>query len=628
MIEVEPTVNSPHGGDAIQGIKVLQVHIRLLGHLDVLVDGESLDVRGLRRQAILAALALNAGGPISSDQLIDVVWPGNPPATAINTLQSHISYLRRMIRVPGVILASSSGYTFDPAKVSSDLRLAEELIGEAGRERTVEDRAALLATALEMWRGRPLSYLRSLPWFCERAQSIDQAHHSAAKAAAEARLALGDHAALVPILLEMVTAHPFDEDLAAQLIIALYRAGRQAEALEVFRRTRDTLSEELGIDPGHNLRELERAVLSQSPTLNLPASRPTGSCADRSAQPVTQLPAANTVTLGRQRELARLSDLATRSRRRSTQVRGATRPIVLAGLPGVGKTTLALRWAHNATGHFPDGQLYVNLWDDRPRSPEDALTQLLSALGVTGDQLPVGVASMSGLYRSLLVGRRMLILLDDAQSADQIRPLIPCATDCLVLITSRSDLTSLVVTDGAELLHVEPLRSAHGLALLELRLGDSTTERAKAAAERIVEACGGLPLALAIAAGRTQSLGADLTATVAHTQSSGDLLSFLNGGDLATDLRSVFERTFMALNARSLRLLQLLSARTSGSFTLCDAAAISQSPDREAFAMVCELAEMNLVQSTKVADVYDIHPIVRVCACELQSGVTDSRFVA
>ncbi len=262
------------------------VLVRLLGPVDVVAGDAVLPVSGLRRKAVAAVLALRAGDVVDAGRLVDAVWDGRPPATATNTLQSHMSYLRRLLGVPGAIVARPPGYVLTSGAVDTDVRRAETLVERGRRAADPAARAATLTAALELWRGRPLEDVAELSWFKEQAARLERLRHGARRGLAEARLALGEHAELVPELEGLVEPHPYDEDLHGLLMVALYRSGRQTDALAVYRRLRDRLLDELGIDPTLPLRELETAILRQDPSLDLLAPGPVVASGERRAEGV------------------------------------------------------------------------------------------------------------------------------------------------------------------------------------------------------------------------------------------------------------------------------------------------------------------------------------------------------
>ena len=300
----------------------MSVQVRLLGPVDVIVDGVELPLPGLRRKAVLARLAARPGEVVGVDRLIDAVWDGDPPATAVNALQSHVSYLRRVLGDQDAVRAQAPGYVLTVP--GTDLREAERLIEEGRSARGPRERLAALERALALWRGQPLADVRELSWFAAEAERLERMRRAAEQAAIECRLALGRHTALVPELMELTARHPFDEDLHGQLMIALYRGGRQADALAVLHGLRERLREELGIDPGGPLRDLEAAILRQDPGLDLApvpearAGRP----------PVAAL-------------VERAEETALIDRTLDEAVRGGTgRVLLLEGPAGIGKTSL------------------------------------------------------------------------------------------------------------------------------------------------------------------------------------------------------------------------------------------------------------------------------------------------
>jgi DNA-binding SARP family transcriptional activator len=309
------------------------VRVRLLGPVDVTVEGAARSVAGTRRQAVLAALALAPGHVVSTDRLADLVWGDAAPPTAANTLQSHVSYLRRLLGGRAAILARPPGYLLDLGAEATDVAAAERLIGQAERSADPARRAGLLSEAVALWRGPPLA---DLPGFEREAQRLDQLLLRARRQLVDVRLELGEHAALLGELTELSRQYPLDEEVAGRLMLALYRAGRQADALDAYRRLRGTLREDLGIDPGPAVRDLESAILRQDPALELPA-------VPASAEVPAQLPLAVAAFTGRARELAALDRLM-------DEAGQSVAIAAVSGTAGVGKTALAVRWAHRAAG--------------------------------------------------------------------------------------------------------------------------------------------------------------------------------------------------------------------------------------------------------------------------------------
>jgi DNA-binding SARP family transcriptional activator len=358
----------------------VHVQVRLLGPVDVTIDGTPQPVVGLRRKAVLAALALQPARIVSTDRIIDLVWGEAAPATATNTLQSHISYLRRVLGERTAIVARAPGYVLDLGDEATDVATVERLIRQADQSADPGEAASHLQAAAALWRGPPLADLAGLAGFDRQAQRLEHLLVRARRALIDVRLALGQHAALVPELMELSRQQPLDEHIHGQLMLVLYRAGRQAEALETYQRLRRTLKDDLGIDPGQAVRDLESAILRQDPALELAAPQPS-----RAVAGPAQLPLAVASFTGRARELAVLNSLLPIEGEASPAVPPAVVISVLSGTAGVGKTALAVRWAHQVAPHYPDGQLYVNLRGFDPAGPvvdpADALRGFLAAFG-------------------------------------------------------------------------------------------------------------------------------------------------------------------------------------------------------------------------------------------------------
>jgi len=605
------------------------VQVRLLGPVDVTVDGTPRQVVGLRRRAVLAALALQPGRVVSTQRLIDLVWGESAPATATNTLQSHISALRRLLGAGAAIHARSPGYLLDIGGDATDVAAAERLIHEAGETADPGMAAARLQSATALWRGPPLSGLDDLPGFGRQAQRLERLLRSARQSLVDLLLGQGRHAEVIPELTELSRQEPLDEQVHAQLMLALYRAGRQAEALETYRRLRRTLGDDLGIDPGQAVRDLQSAILRQDPvldppTLELPTLGLRAPAAPGVAVPA-QLPLAVAAFAGRAREIAWLDGLlagAQSTREAPTVVISA-----VSGTAGVGKTALAVRWAHRVAAEFPDGQLYVNLRGFDPAGPmldpAEALRGFLTALGTPAERIPAGQAAQAGLYRSLLAGKRVLVLLDNARDVEQVRPLLPGSPGCLVLVTSRDQLTSLMVLEGARTLTLDLLSADESRDLVVRRLGASRAEAEPEAVGEIVARCAGLPLALSIACARAAAYpDFPLDKLAGELRDAAGPLDPFEGGDLATDLRAVFSWSYRRLDPPTARLFRLLSLHPGPEITASAAASLAGLPTAATRPLLAALAEAHLLTERTVRR-FSFHDLLRAYAGELAEQVDD-----
>ncbi|WP_433126310.1 BTAD domain-containing putative transcriptional regulator [Micromonospora sp. CA-240977] len=577
------------------------VRVRLLGPVEVVVADGPQAVNGLRRKAILATLALHAGRVVSTDRLIEVVWGEHLPATAANTLQRHVSYLRGVLGEPGSIVARPPGYVLDTGPESTDVQAAERLLDLARRSSDPNEQVNHLTAAVALWRGPPLADVGGSAWLEEQAEHLARLRLEAERALAEARLSVGEHARLVPGLERLVRQHPFDEHLHAQLMLALYRDGRQGEAVATYRRLRDTLRENLGIDPSPRLRDLECAILRQDSTIAAPAP-----VTPAPASVAAQLPPGIPTFIGREAELVALDALVERG--------GAA---VVSGTAGVGKTALAVHWAHRAAQRFPDGQLYVNLrgFDPgaTPTEPARALHGFLEALGVPAARMPSDPDLMVSLYRTTVAGRRLLVVLDNARDAEQVRPLLPGSPDCLTIVTSRDQLNPLVVTESAQPVLLDLLSPGEARDMLVRRLGEGQVDAEPAAADHIADRCARLPIALAIVAARAAT---NRHVTLGVIAGELDDLDAFHGGDEATDVRAVFSWSCRTLSPAALRLFRLLSLHPGPDVSAPAVASLAGGTPQSTGPLLTELSRANLLTEHTYGR-YGFHDLLRAYAAGL-----------
>ncbi|MFI6096274.1 BTAD domain-containing putative transcriptional regulator [Lentzea sp. NPDC051213] len=458
--------------------------MRLLGPLEVWRDDHQEPLGGVKQRALLAHLALHANTGVSLDQLVEALWPVSRPRSVIANVRTYVWQLRQLLDAH--LRTHGTGYVLTLEAHELDALLFQALVAEArSRPETALD---ALRRAESLWRGRPLADLPDHDAWAPAIARLDEAR----LAATEQRLALqveqGDSAA-IPEMRALLAEHPYRESVCGRLMVALHRDNRRAEALQVYADMRERLDGELGLEPGPVLRDAHLAVLRDEPA-PVTAAR---------AEPIRQLPPAVSDFCGRTTETATLAAALMRGSV-SAPVAGITGP------PGVGKSTLAIRVAHQVGDHFPDGQLYVDLGGtaEHPREPGEVLTELLHALGVTGAGLPSGVTARAALYRSRLAGRRVLVLLDDAASVSQVVPLLPAEAGCAVLVTSRRRLSEL---PGACQVEVPPFHPDEAAALLAGIAGEDRVSAQPGEAAAIALACGHLPLAIRVAGARLAGRG-------------------------------------------------------------------------------------------------------------------------
>src|ERR1700722_4737306 len=500
------------------------LRVALLGPVRAWRGETELELGAPQRRAVLGLLAARANQAVSRDELIDGIWGDQLPARSVNELHADVSRLRaaldpgRAHRAGGqVLMASGRGYLLRLAPGQLDAELFAGRLAAARASRRAGDlvaAAASLESALRLWQGVALGGIPG-PWAEIVRTGLGDQRLTATEEHIELLLELGRPAEAGGPLPELVRARPPRERFSGQLMLALYRCGRQAEALTAFADARRVLVRELGIEPGQELRALHARILAADPGLDAPVAPVTAAAgAGRPAavrdRPVpAQLPADVAAFTGRDAELAALDLLLAGVAGTAGAVGqpglgdGAAVPIaVLAGTAGVGKTALAVRWARRAAAAFPDGQLYVNLrgYDPgAPVPPGDALAGILRALGLAGEDIPAGEDERAAAYRSLLDGRRMLVVLDNAASVEQARPLLPGSPSCLVVVTSRDSLAGLVGRHGAGRLASDMLPAADAFGLLRTLIGDRVDAEPDAAAELAAQ-CARLPLALRVAA--------------------------------------------------------------------------------------------------------------------------------
>ncbi|WP_037700469.1 AfsR/SARP family transcriptional regulator, partial [Streptomyces scabiei] len=711
----------------------------VLGPLRVRRGEEELDLGFPQQRALLALLVVRAGRPVPSGEIVDVLWPERAPASARNVVRRYAGSLRRLLepglppRAPGRrLLRRAGGYVLEAGEDEVDLLRFRELT-KRGKRAAATGRSEVASRhfvdALSEWRGPVAMGIPAAVREHAVFSAVERELVGTARMAADAALLCGTAEQVLPRLRQALELDPLDESLHAALVMALAASGLQAEALAAYERVRRLLAEELGVAPGAELAAAHTRVLRQDwgptgphtapgsvaarsagqpgssshtprPGPPVPTTaRPAGAAEPPSCTPppgpgsaaarLTRLPPDPPVFLGRRSELARLAeitDVAAVSAGPTPNTRAlspdAPATVLISGMPGIGKTALAVHWAHRIAGRFPDGRLHLGLRGFDPvRAPLDAaaaLRGMLAALGVPPARMPHCTDSLAGLYRSLLAGRRLLVVLDDAADTEQVRPLLPASPGCLTLVTSRNALSGLIAS-GARPLRLDLPSAADARATLAAHTGHDRLAAEPEATDEIVALCGRLPLALAIVATRAAARpNLPLTAVAAELRHSGNSLAAFTAtgatpntltgpattgttpntptgpattkgtphaqtapdntrgtpthpaeapvtpADLtptteSPDLRAAFARSYRRLPSESARLFRLLSLHPGPEFAPDTAAALAGLPARRARLLLDELADAHLL-TEHAPGRYAQHDLLRVFAAELAAA--------
>ncbi|MEU2395996.1 BTAD domain-containing putative transcriptional regulator [Streptomyces sp. NPDC007369] len=556
-------------------------------------------VGGARQRTILALLLLSPGRIVPVDTLVDVVWNGRPPATARTQVAIVIAALRKALKAEGVadeiIVTSHPGYLLRTDGHELDAVTFAALVSAAEtavREQRMREAARAYADALGLWRGPALAGV-SGQLVEDEAARWEEIRLNTYEAMTDVQLELGEHQLLLPQLASTVREHPLRERARRHLMLAQYRSGRRAEAMETFRETRRLFIDELGMEPGPELQELHDAILRDDPALTpAPAAPAPAARADaggpgpgtgagdtpgggRGAIVPSELPPDVPGFAGRDEELAALDSLV--------DVRGQgghTAPTVglITGVAGVGKTGLAVRWAHRVAERFPDGRLFADLrgYDEHhaPTAASDILGRFLRSLGVESDDVPNRLEDLTALYRSVLADRRILLVLDNVQTFAQIRPLLPGSGGCTVLVTSREQLEQLITWPQSARVHLGLLPEDRAVELLGRIVGEARIAAAPQEALRLVDLCDRLPLALRIAAARLASKPHwSVRHLVARLSDERRRLDELSQGE--SQVRASFALSYRYLHKDAARLYRYLGLLGVPDFTAWVGAALT-----------------------------------------------------
>jgi len=602
-----------------------EIRIRLLGEVVAELAGESVELGHNRQRCVLAALLVEPGRPVPVDALLDRAWGDRLPRHPRPALYGCVSRLRRALAGGGAALVQRHGaYLVEVDPLAVDLYRFDRLVERARAAAGDRCRFERLQEALGLWTGAAFGELDT-PWLRAVREDLHRRRRTAEQCRDELALRLGRHAETVDGLLGRADRDPFDERLAGLALLALYRCGRPAEALARYERLRRRLAAELGAEPGADLRRLHTRMLRADPALGPPApavhvgpqrsaSGPARPAAGRVVP--RRLPARPSAFTGRSPQLAELTAaLAPQD--------GAATPeaaiVAIGGIGGIGKTWLALHWAHGHRHRFPDGQLYVDLrgFDPggEPVEPAAAIRSFLAALGVAGHGLPADPEDRAALFRGLVAGRRMLLVLDNARDSAQVIPLLPGSPTVAVLVTSRQRLTGLVAAHGARALMLELMDRADATALLRSRLGAERVAAEPAAVEALLPLCAGLPLALGIVAARVATGPRyHLGVLVTELSDRRTRLDALDAGDLAISLRAVLAGSVRTLSPAAARLFGLLGLAPGPSIGAAAALSLGAQPP-----VLRELVDASLLIHDPPRR-YRMHDLVRLYAIELAAA--------
>ncbi|MEV7613327.1 BTAD domain-containing putative transcriptional regulator [Streptomyces sp. NPDC089799] len=577
-----------------------QLGFKVLGPLEVSAGDEDISLGGARQRTILALLLLTPGRVVSVDTMVETVWNMNPPTTARTQVAICVAALRKIFKAAGVdedvIVTAHPGYLLrtDGHRIDSleFAALVHEAEAHAGDGRLKES-AHHYARALGLWRGTAFAGVGGQV-IDDESDRLEEHRLNAYDDSTLVHLELGQHQELIPELVARVRDHPLRERIRHHLMLAQYRSGRRADAMESFREARRHLIDELGIEPGPDLQELHDAILRDDPSLAAAAP-----AAERApAAPVRTIPSELPPDVpgftGREAELGALDSLVGASEEDRSSAIG-----LITGAAGIGKSGLATRWAFRVAEHFPDGQLFADLrgYDPQhdPTRAHEVLSRFLRALGVPADQIPAEPDDRISLYRSVLADRRVLIVLDNARSYTQLRPLLPGSGKCGVVVTSRDQMEQLVAWPSQARVHLGPLSETESVGLLTTIVGERRIGPARADAVRLARLCEHLPLALRIAAARLASKPHwPVKFLVARLSDERRRLDELSQGE--SQIRASFALSYRYLSSDSARLFRLLGLIEVPDFTAWAAAALLNNEVLDAERLIENLVDAQFLE--------------------------------
>jgi DNA-binding SARP family transcriptional activator len=594
----------------------LRTEFKILGSLEAVVAGRRVSVDSGKLRVLLAGLVLRANQVVGMDQLIDWLWEDDPLVNPRGAVHTYVRRLRQALGNPDLLSTISNGYRLNLAPDELDLLRFRDLVGRADRTSDVAAQAGLLIEALALWRGPVLADIPSEALRRDAVADLDEERLTALEWRFDVELRLGRHSGLVRDLRAAAIDNPYRERFWAQLMLALYRAGRQAESLDVYQQVRDLLVEHLGIEPGASLRTLHERILVSDPVL---AVADFGQLGGAVATVPAQLPPDVIGFVGRQGLVERVGAML-----RPVGSRTGVPIVVLSGPPGIGKTALAVYAGHQIRSEFPDGQLYVNLrgydheraGQDPPLTPVQVLSQFLRGLGVSADQIPVELDEQVNLFRSKVAGKHVLIVLDNASHVDQVRPLIPGDAGCSVLVTSRHQLRSLVASNGAHMLHVDTLSRAESEALLSGMLTSAAIDFDAAVIPEVADLCGHLPLALRIAAANLMNVPSDhFDSYIADLREGNRLAALSVEDDRQVAVSATIALSYHAIEPDDRRIFRYLSLFPGTDFAAAAVAVLADTSTAQAQNSLNRLTSANLIQHHAPGR-YQFHDLLRQYARE------------
>jgi DNA-binding SARP family transcriptional activator/tetratricopeptide (TPR) repeat protein len=590
-----------------------------------------------QQRLILVVLALQAGQVVPVGELVDAVWDEEPPRSAKASIQVLVTGLRRVLTaLPGAgVDRCGDGYRLRIAAGEVDARRFRTLVQVARKAGNSQAAMAAFDQALALWQGPALADVAGTAKIEAIRAGLTAERLSAMQDRVSVMLHLGRDREAAEELAGLLAANPLAERLAGMLMVAWCRSGRKADALQLFRDMRERLSDELAVEPGPELQRLHQRILAGDLALEAPAGgvAPNGRPPAGTEEPVAggdgllvmprQLPAAAAHFTGRAQELRMLYG----SLQRLGRADGTVVISAIGGTPGVGKTALAVHWAHQVAERFPDGQLYVNLRGFGPSGPpmtaREAVCGFLESLGVPRDRIPAGADAQAGLYRSMLAGRRMLVVLDNAADEAQVRPLLPGSAGCLAVVTSRRPLPGLAAVEGALRISLDLMSEAEAGQLLAARLGARRVAAEPSAVSELAALCARLPLALAVAAVRAASSpGLALTSLTEQLRDMRGRLDVLDAEDAASSVRAVFSWSYQNLSAPAARMFRLLGTHPGPDISLPAAASLAGVPRTRARRILAELTGTHLlIQDARGR--FAFHDLLRAYAMEAAQGEED-----